>query len=207
MANDRLVRLGKVSNDYSNFLSVLIVDAGHVGAWGGPSNGGLDDDFARANEAADDGRYNIDVGEGHGIVAEVGGCGIGYLHRIGDVLVMAEHYRAHDRDDAEPALIAGIMSIPTTDAEPLGTVRSDTGVLAFVAMVEPGQEPDGATLAGVRSNGALVTEYGLLVAVPPGDYDVWCEDFDDVRGDWGLICGRLRVVPTRTPVIEGAPIA
>jgi hypothetical protein len=35
MGTERLVRVGQIVNDYSNFVTMLAVDAAHVGGWRG----------------------------------------------------------------------------------------------------------------------------------------------------------------------------
>ena len=196
-------RIGKVSNDYSNYLAILVVDGAHAAAYRGPrDDDDPADDFNRACKAID--RAFV-VGKGTGIVAEIGGCGVAEVHRIGDAIVVPEHYTAEDDADAEAALDRVIAEHPTTSPKRLGTVEVKSGVLLLTGLLEKGPKLDPAK---VKKAGVLETRAGCAVAVPRGRYDVWREVFaKPAKGPWGSMPSRVRVVPAGTKVTKGEPIA
>lgn len=209
-APPQIVRLGRVVNGYSSFLSLLAVDAELAPEWNGPSNGGENDDFARANDAVRRGNFAIDVGDGAGVVVEVGGCGTADIFRLGtDRLVAVEHYADDWDDDLEAAFIAAVVSTPTSpDCHKLGSVDVPSGVLGLVALVESVGQIAGTDLAAIAGTSlASGTQWGLLAGMPRGRYDIWSEPLGEIRGQWGLITSRFRVVPAKMPVVCGEPVA
>lgn len=196
-------RIGKVSNDYSNYLAMLVVDGIHAAAYRGP----LDeddpaDDFVRACKA-ENGTFA--VGKGTGVIAEIGGCGVAEIHRLGDAIVVPEHYSDEDDADAEAALDRVIAEHPTTNPKHLGTVEVKSGVLLLTGLLEKGPKLDPAK---VKKAGVVATKAGCAIAVKPGKYDVWREAFKkEPEGSWGSMPSRVRVVPAGTKVTKGEPIA
>ena len=83
-----------------------------------------------------------------------------------------------------------------------------SGVLALVPTLEredvsfsSGEVAAVSAAGGAKQHGA-----GLLVALHPGRYDVWAEAFE-IKGEWGAIAGRFRVVPAGRAVRAGEPLA
>jgi hypothetical protein len=198
--------LGTVSNPYSNFLSILAVDATHAAAWTG-SDG---EDFERAVDLTERGTHDISIGPGAGVICEVGGCGVSEIYRVNDrTLVFVEHYTGDEDDEIERDFIDKLTSLPTAEScERLGAVAVDSGALALVALIEPVGELSGSDIDAVaKEAGAGRTfEWGTLASLPAGRYEIWREHLGEIRGEWGLIVSRLRVVAEGTPVVPGQPI-
>jgi hypothetical protein len=199
-----LTRLGRVINGYSNYLALLAIDATHVGAWGGPGDDG-EGDFARANDLIERGRFEIDVGKGKGVLVEIGGCGMTDVCRIGDTLVMVEHYTGDEDADAEADLDRAIVGTPTKQARRVGRVAVKSGALALCALIEAGAKPSAKQLAKA-AKGSVETKYGVLVGVKPGTYEIWTESLG-IEGAWGSLDTRVRIVAAGTKVVAGKPIA
>jgi hypothetical protein len=200
---DKLTRIGRVTNNWSNFLEMLAIDASHLAAWS--AGGGDDDDDDDDDGDDDDETAEVRVGKGTGVLVEIGGCGSSEVLRAGSALVMVEHFSGDDDADAEAELERAIASTPTTDATRLGTVKIETGVLALWPTVDAGQAPKPGTLAKVKVKGAAKLEHGCLIATANGRYDIWGEQLE-IEGDWGSIGGRIRIVPAGTRIVAGAPI-
>jgi hypothetical protein len=193
--------LGSVSNNYSNFLSLLAIDAAHAASYRGPGPSGTDGDFGRALAVADDKTPALTVGKGQGLVVEIGGCGSSDVFRTGDTLVMVEHYTGDDDAEIEADLHRSIVELPTKRPRQLGTVEVKSGVLALVALVEAGGKPPAKLAAGK----AKEMPWGMCVGVAPGRYEIWSESLE-AEGDWGTIGNRIRIVAAGTPVVKGKPV-
>jgi hypothetical protein len=192
-----LTPLGRVSNPFTNYLAVLAVDARHAGAWPGSD---------RALKGMRSGRWpsEIPVGEATGIIAEIGGCGGSEVFRADGALVMVEYYTGDDDADTEAELERAIVST-TRSPKRLGVVDVQSGVLAFIAISEAGEEPSAKTLAAAKK-GSAKAPFGVFVGVKAGRYAVWRESLE-LEGPWGFIGNRVRVVAEGQPVTAGKPIA
>jgi hypothetical protein len=205
----KLIQLGEVANGYSNFLSLLAVDAPHASAWRGPSGGGKDDDFERANKQAEKGKLELALGGGRGVICEVGGCGATNVYRASaDTLVFVEHYSDDWDDEIEADFLDKIAVTPTAKKpKRLGTCEVKSGALALVALVEGVEKLSAKDIAKVAGGGkAKEYDWGLLVPMPKGDYEIWGEQMSKLEGEWGSIESRIRIVPKGTKVTPGEPI-
>lgn len=216
-ANKRPVdrRIGRVINGYSNSLVVLVADATLAATYSGPVNDPVEedgrkkkqkrpppDDYERAIKAIDKKEYAI--GSGTGVVVQIGGCGVADVLRLGDALVIPETYTDEDDVDLEATRDQIVATHPTTKPKLIGTVDVKSGVLVLMGIWERGPKLD---LAGVAKRGAVKTDCGVAVAVKPGRYDVWREEFaNEPSGDWGCMPSRVRVVPAGTTLAAGAPV-
>ena len=197
---DKLLRVGRVTNNWSNFLEMLAIDASHLAAW--DPEGGDDDE---EEEADDDENAEVAVGKGRGVRVEIGGCGSSEVLRAGKAFVMVEHFTGDDGADVEAELERAIASTPTSEAVRLGSVKIETGVLALWPVVDAGEAPKPGVLAKVKVKGAARLEHGTLIGVPNGRYEIWGEQLE-IEGSWGSIGSRIRIVPAGTKVVNGAPI-
>lgn len=195
--------IGRITNEYSNYLALLAIDANHAATWTGPDKDG-DGEYGRAIAAIGRKKWSYATPAGTGVLAEIGGCGTSDVYRIGAALVLVEHYPA-DADEAAQALLDfTIATHPTTKPVSLGTVDVKSGALALLSLIEKG--PKKVDLARVKKAGVLKVPGGCVIAVKPGRYELWREKFK-VRGAWGTIESRLRIVPAGTSVKVGAPLA
>lgn len=199
-----ITRLGRVINGYSNALTMLAIDGAHAAAYRGPDDDADDPNHPDDHDRAIDvGNGILDVGDHAGVVADIGGCGKADVYRIGPALVLAEVYVGDADVDAAAELDRVLAGHPTTRAAKVGTVDVKSGVLVLMGLLEPGPK---LALAKVKT--ATDTQTGCAIRVPPGRYEVWREQFgSEVRGAWGSMHVRVRLVPAGTKVVEGAPIA
>lgn len=191
-------RIGRVTNDYSNYLAMLVADATVAAEYRGSDEG----DFDRACKAEN--KKEFAIGKGKGVVVEIGGCGTADVVRLGDALVVPETYEGEDDVDAEAARDRAIAMHPTAKPKLIGTVEVKSGVLVLMGLLERGPKIDKAK---VMKAGAVKTKSGVAIAVKPGRYDVWREEFrKEAEGDWGVMPSRVRVVPHGTKLVVGQPI-
>lgn len=177
-------RIGSVSNDYSNYLAILVADGDVAAQYRA-------DDFERASKAEN--KKEFAIGTGKGVVVEIGGCGSAEVHRLGTALVVPEIYTGDDDVDAEAALDRAIAMHPTTKPKLIGTVDVKSGVIVLMGLLESGSKKK--------------PKSGSALTVPKGRYDVWRETFrKEVEGAWGTMPSRVRVVPHGTKLAEGKPI-
>jgi len=151
-------RIGRVINGYSNYLAVLVADLRVAAAYSGPVNEPVEedgrkkkqkppspDDFDRACKAVNKKEYAL--GNGKGVVVEIGGCGVAEVLRLGDALVIPETCADEDDVDLEAERDRVIASHPTTKPKLIGTVDVKSGVLVMMGLFEPGPELDAARVA------------------------------------------------------------
>jgi WD40 repeat protein len=197
-------RLGRIINGYSNALTMIAIDGAHASAYGGSDPDADDPNHPDDHDRAIDvGCGVLKLGKVSAVVAEVGGCGMADVYRIGSALVIAELYFEDEDVDAAAELDRVLAMHPTTGAQRCGTVDASSGVLVLMGQLDAGPK-----LALPKVKSATSTPTGVAIRVPPGRYDVWREQFGrEVRGDWGSMHVRIRVVPAGTKVVNGTPIA
>ncbi len=196
--SSELRALGRVVNPYSNFLEILVIDGSYAPAYDPEA------DFERACESSNRGRFS--VGEGTGVLAAVGGCGVADVYEIDGAFVIPETYSGDDDADAEAERERVIAMHPTTSPTKLGTVQIDSGVLVMMGLLA--DQPLKKTPRVSKKKPVAKLDVGVAIHVEPGAYDVWGESFrDEPEGAWGVMPARLRIVPKGTKVKVGAPIA
>lgn len=185
-----------MANPHGNMLDVLVIDGAHAPAYD------ADVDFDGACETPN--REAFEVGEGEGVLVEIGGCGVADVYESGGSFVIPETYLDDEGEDAPAQRERTIATHPTTDPVLLGTVRVDSGVLVLMGLLgEPLVVPRVTEDAPV---GQL--EVGVAIAVEAGTYEVWAESFaEEPQGPWGMMPSRVRVVARGTSVVPGEPIA
>src|SRR5688572_18500229 len=112
-------RIGRVSNGESTYLALLVIDAAHAGNYRGIDS----EHYERAMKAIDRGRSQVRVGDATAVAVEIGGCGLADVHRLGDAIVIAEHYTGENDAASEAALDHAIAATPTTKPARLGKVE------------------------------------------------------------------------------------
>lgn len=194
-------RLGKVQNAYSNSLVVIAVDAAHAAAWQGPDEDG-GGDFERAMAAMGQGG-SLSLGQGSGLVFEIGGCGTAGVFRVDSTTLTAvEHYSNDWSDEIEVDFFRCIRDTPTAPSVVrVGSFEIASGILALVAIVEPVEGIGEEALAAARSRGKDQAKWGLLVSIAAGTYEIHTETFaPPLTGAWGIIPRRIRIVPVGSAV-------
>lgn len=200
--------IGRVWSE-SNYVALVAVDGAAASAYRYPfdesEKGHLDFD-----ETIDG---PLPVGKTKGLILSVSSSGYVDVYRFGDAFVMVDFATGEDDIDAEAAQLRAFATHPTTKPKKIGTVDLPSGVLVLIGSQADGPKVD---LAKVKKSGAMsvgrlsdrTTPSGTAIAVPPGRYEIWREEFGakPPRGDWGIMEGRTRIVPAGTKVSPGKPI-
>lgn len=200
--------IGRVWSE-SNYVALVAVDGAAASAYRYPfdedEKGHLDFD-----ETIDG---PLPIGKAKGLILSVSSSGYVDVYRFGDAFVMVDFATDEDDVDAEAAQLRAFAGHPTTKPAKIGTVDVPSGVLVLLGSQADGPKVD---LAKVKKSGAMpvgrlsdsTTPSGTAIAVPPGKYEIWREEFGakPPRGDWGIMEGRTRIVPAGTKVTAGKPI-
>lgn len=192
--------LGRVWSE-ANFIALVAVDGVHASAYRYPFD--EDEPDHLVFEKTMDGP--LPIGKGTGLIASVGGSGYADVRRFGDAFVLADLSEGEDDVDAEEEMLRAVAGHPTTKPKRIGVVDVSSGVLVLMGQHERGPKLD---LAKVKKAKAVKTKSGIALAVTPGRYEVWREEFykKPIEGDWGSMDARVRVVREGTKVTPGEPL-
>ncbi|HZO11742.1 MAG TPA: hypothetical protein VFB62_00735 [Polyangiaceae bacterium] len=167
------LKQGAVTNNYSNFVLGLAVDASAARHWKGYDHPGYEE-ITNALFEGGDGR--VDLGGVAGVLFEIGGCGMSDVFRLGgDDVVLLEHYSDDWNPDIERQFLAIVGQALGEEAERVGVVEVTSGVLA---LLHAGDNAEEISEVRVGPGESQEVEGGVLLGVPNGSYEIWKETLE-----------------------------
>jgi WD40 repeat protein len=199
----KLRALGAVARDAGS-LTTLVADATDAASWKGADG----DDYESACALLDAGVLGAPISwtsgsGGKGIFTDLGGAASAEVFRVeDDDLLVAALFAASDWSKAtENQFREDVGALPAKASTMLGRISISSGVLALVWAVEPATRVTEQLLSTARSKRAVKRPWGILAALPNGEYEVVYERMD-VSAPWGMMECRLRIGPAgRAPTV------
>jgi WD40 repeat protein len=194
--------IGSVSNDYSNHLDILVADLKDAHCW----NYNKDEDQYKNYQNLN--ISNVKLGSSTGYLFEVGGCGTAKIVQISkNEFVIPEHYLDNWNDEIEADFFNKLLNTKTKkNIKKITTINITSGIISLSCPFDNVPKYNTKKIETVIKEGVAKLEgSGLIIPVPNGEYDIWTEEIS-IKGKWGIIERRIRIIPKGTKVKPGEPL-